>query len=570
VTRNAAEPDGVAAGGAEDADGAVGSEGAVGEPGAGQPRIKVFINYRHDDVPSPAWPLYIRLVHRMPEAEVFFDRVTLTPGIQWFEEIKSHATSPGVFLALVGPNWLKALSERMRHGEDDYVVREIDVALRSGPMVTVVPVLIDDVDLPDPALLPPALRSLPERQGVRLRDANLLDDIDRLLTFLGAPPGARRQAPAQQADNGAIGTGEHREHEGNGQTNEGEGQATMSALGPDDDAAEPPRLAPVPVRTHYEMVAAKAENMVVFLGAGANADERDGPWRENAGLLPDDPDVAQYLARMAETGTAGLSDVSPDLAEVAQYARAMHGDSDLFTWLNEILKLGDDAGPGPVHKLLATLPELLARWHGAKSYQMIVTPKYDAALERAFRDAGEPFDVVVYMGPGTDGAGWFRHFPWGGQPSTISEPNTYFGLPIDREQRRLTSTVIVRINGAVYDAKEQFPDANFVITEDNYIDYLSGRTAAQVVPTQILATLKRAHYLFLGYRIADWRLRVFLHRVWDGPTLGGQKYWAVERQPDSLECSLWRQANVELYQTSLVEYMTSLCKVIDAGRPTTP
>ena len=94
----------------------------------------------------------------------------------------------------------------------------------------------------------------------------------------------------------------------------------------------------------------------------------------------------------------------------------------------------------------------------------------------------------------------------------------------------------MRINGTVNDPEAGFPwQDNYVITEDHYIDYFSGRAPEEVVPGQVLAKLKRANYLFLGYTIADWRLRVFLQRVWKGSRLGRAKYWAVEYDPDVLE-----------------------------------
>ena len=48
---------------------------------------------------------------------------------------------------------------------------------------------------------------------------------------------------------------------------------------------------------------------------------------------------------------------------------------------------------------------------------MIVTPKFDVALEQAFREEGEPFDVAVYMAPGTEYAGRFVHLPWVWRPA---------------------------------------------------------------------------------------------------------------------------------------------------------
>ena len=166
---------------------------------------------------------------------------------------------------------------------------------------------------------------------------------------------------------------------------------------------------------------------------------------------------------------------------------------------------------------------------------------------------------MVYMAPGTEQAGRFVHLPWDALPRPIDKPNEYAGLPIIAGDHSLRRTVIVRISGTVEDRSAGFPwEDNYVITEDHYIDYLSGRAAEEVVPGQILAKLKRANYLFLGYTIADWRLRVFLQRIWKGPKLGRAKYAAIEYEPDVLERDLWEQAGVRLYQSSLTDYLRGL------------
>ncbi|MGA2009649.1 MAG: SIR2 family protein [Solirubrobacteraceae bacterium] len=174
--------------------------------------------------------------------------------------------------------------------------------------------------------------------------------------------------------------------------------------------------------------------------------------------------------------------------------------------------------------------------------------------------------MAVYMAPGTQSAGQFVHIPWDGEPQVVTEPNAYSGFPFDADRPTLTRTLIVRINGAVDDGLEQFPDDNYVITEDHYIDYFSGRSVRQVVPGKILAMLKKANYLFLGYGISDWRLRVFLHRVWEGPRLGKQNYWAIDSHPSALESRLWTQAGVTLYQAGLVDYLTALNGAIGGAR----
>lgn len=489
---------------------------------SGRP-LKVFINYRHADTQGTAWALYMKLEERFGRENVFFDHGTLQPGMRWFDEIESHLAACAVFIALIGPQWTPIMIDRQQQGGEDYVVKEIDRALRSSRRTTLIPVLVDGAGLPDPDALPSSLRELPSCQAEFLRPAQLPDDVDhlvgRLIEIRDAPPEEIDQAPPV-----------------------------------------PPPVSPGPVRPasdeerrrmteHYRMVAEHAESLVVFLGSGANADDRTEPWQVGSGMLPDDRELARYLA-----SRVGLMDASPHLAEVAQYAGVRYCEQDLFEWVTQAFRV--DSSPGLVHKYIAELPALLG-----KKYQLIVTPKYDAALERAFRDAAEEFDVAVYMAPGSRqegrdvSEGKFVHVPWDGGPQPIDKPNEYHEFPIVAEDCRLRRTVIVWVNGAVDGllAGLQCED-NYVITEDHYINYMSG-SAEDVVPAQILAKLKKSNYLFLGYSIADWRLRVFLKRIWKGRGLGRAQYWAVEHDPDPLDEDLWRQINVRFYQSSLVDYL---------------
>src|SRR5207249_7940101 len=74
-------------------------------------------------------------------------------------------------------------------------------------------------------------------------------------------------------------------------------------------------------------------------------------------------------------------------------------------------------------------------------------------------------------------------------------------------------TVILKLHGQV----DRGPDReweSFVVTEDDYIDYLSRSDVAGAVPVALAAKLRRSHFLFLGYRMGDWNLRVILNRLW--------------------------------------------------------
>ncbi len=289
-------------------------------------------------------------------------------------------------------------------------------------------------------------------------------------------------------------------------------------------------------------------NLVIFLGAGVNAEDYGRPFRLGASMLPDDSDVAAYLARMARRESQDRR-----LAEIAQYARIVSGEPNVFKWVKQTLQGGSYVGK--VHQDLAHLPRLLEELGLEKRYQMIVTPKFDVALERAFRKEREPFDVAVYMAPGTEYAGKFVHLPWLSVDPQPVLTNEYDEFPFTREGE-LLRTVIVRINGAVEDIKEGYRwGENLVITEDHYIDYLHGRSAEQVVPVQILGKLRQASCLFLGYPVADWRLRVFLHWIWPGEMLGGATHWAVERDPDDFEREFWKRSGVSLYEGRLADYV---------------
>src|SRR5262249_40310687 len=151
--------------------------------------------------------------------------------------------------------------------------------------------------------------------------------------------------------------------------------------------------------------------------------------------------------------------------------------------------LAVDCEPSPVHRYLAHFPKRLDELGFEKSYQMIVTPKYDAALERAFREEGEPFDVAIYMAQrGTPKSGRFLHLPWGqASPLPVIKANDYTDFPFIADDSRLTRTVIVRIMGAIDDPSAGYGwKGNYLITQDDYIDFLGGRSAEEVVPGQIL------------------------------------------------------------------------------------
>jgi DNA-binding SARP family transcriptional activator len=221
-----------------------------------------------------------------------------------------------------------------------------------------------------------------------------------------------------------------------------------------------------------------------------------------------------------------------DLARVSQYVATMQGSGPLYDELH--LRFEEAVEPSPMHRFLARLPAAL-RERGAP-HQLIVTTNYDLALERAFEEAGEELDIVSYVATGPH-RGRFWHRPPNEPPRPIDVPNTYATeLSLDRR------TILLKLHGAVDPLPEREWES-FVITEDDYIDYLGRSELTAVVPVALAAKLRRSHFLFLGYDMADWNLRLILNRIW-GERPMGYRSWAVQRTPSPLAQAFWRRFDV--------------------------
>jgi hypothetical protein len=287
---------------------------------------------------------------------------------------------------------------------------------------------------------------------------------------------------------------------------------------------------------HYWLVANRLlEGRVIpFLGAGANmcGRPRDGSWAVGR-YLPSGVELATYLADKSRY--PGESD--GDLLRVSQYVDAVLGERALYEYLHSAFDA--DYPPNALHRLLVEAAALLRE--RARPGLLILTTNYDDALERAFEAAGEPYHVLWYDAKGS--SGHFLHRA-DGRVVPIRKPNeTLMG---DR-------AVILKLHGAV-DRTDPKVDS-YVITEDHYIEY------KERIPVNLRMRMEDSHFLFLGYSLRDWNLRVILSRIWHGRALASQS-WAVQRPDGALseiEQKLWRsRGDVDLLYVELDEYVAKL------------
>ena len=227
-------------------------------------------------------------------------------------------------------------------------------------------------------------------------------------------------------------------------------------------------LAPQPDPAHYEEIVALIGDgsIVPFLGPGNGTADRTERWEDvNSDYLPDAEELASYLANKVEGALEPTA-----LAQVSQHLSVAQGPGDLYMMLRRALP--PHSRPGAVHRFLAGYPAALHRAGLPERYQLIVTTNYDDALERAFDEAEEPYDLAVYIASGQD-KGRFVHFPYEGEPQVVEVANEYRGFPMNEFGDEVTRTVIVKIHGTVDGARGPYAwRDNYVITEDDYIDYL--------------------------------------------------------------------------------------------------
>lgn len=281
---------------------------------------------------------------------------------------------------------------------------------------------------------------------------------------------------------------------------------------------------PPPYPEIYEAIV--TGKIIPFLGAGAPLFDRNpkkNPWfKKNQGkeiisYLPTGNELADYLASRMQlpTGERG------ELTKMAQYFEAVQGPDPLRTRLRDIFSHPQE--PTPLHEFLADSPVPL----------LIITTNYDDLMESAYQKRGKPCDVVVHITEQEQVLWW----PQGGNPQEVLAEE----LDID-----LTKTsVVYKIHGAI--DRRQNKIGHYVITEDDYIEFLTRMTRGSVIPTIFAEPFQTRPFLFLGYGLYDWNLRVILNRIQH--FRGNPKFrsWAIETLSKPVERKLWEMRGVNVY-----------------------
>jgi hypothetical protein len=285
----------------------------------------------------------------------------------------------------------------------------------------------------------------------------------------------------------------------------------------------------------------KQARVVPFLGAGASLVGRaPGQWSpEKPMFLPSARELAAYLADQSQFPSEGEGGY--DLAKIASYYVESANRPLLRSCLRGVFN--HEFRCNALHELLADIPAPL----------VMVATNYDTLLEQAFQTRGKPYDLMVYTAERADSGESLLWWPHGAErPETIDRPNQF---QLEFGKRPL----IFKIHGTVVSQTDEWD--TFVITEEDYVDFLSRMVDNTAIPAVFYQYFRDRSFLFLGYSLGDWNLRVILKNLSRCLTSrrGGEDEqvtsWAIQLHPSELERVLWDKRHVRIYGMDLQEFV---------------
>ncbi len=275
----------------------------------------------------------------------------------------------------------------------------------------------------------------------------------------------------------------------------------------------------------------RSGRVIPFLGAAAS---RIGPSDRQEALPPSGTELAEVLASRARFPSVDPRD-REDLAKVSSYYVDVSSRSSLRTELRTIF-LNEQFAINELHRLLARIAEQM----------VVVTTNYDTLLEDAFSAEKKEYDVVVYPADNLDYANSVLWWVSGqDKPKRLRANEIDFG---ELGKKNL----IYKMHGGVSRDSQQWD--GFVITEEDYVKFLSRTRNA--VPSAFRTYFSGRSFLFLGYGLQDWNLRVLLKQMGKSAS----KSWAILKEPSAYERILWLHRDVVIYNTPLEEFVSELQK----------
>jgi TIR domain-containing protein/uncharacterized protein DUF4190 len=150
-------------------------------------RMTVIISYRRDDTGAITGRICDRLRARFGAERIYMDIDSNPIGVDYRSHIDESLKRCDILLAVIGRHWLGTgdLGDRRIDDASDLVRLEVTSALTRG--IRVVPILVDDTEMPSAEELPEDLTGLKFRQAFRVDSGvDFHHHLDRLCDAIAA------------------------------------------------------------------------------------------------------------------------------------------------------------------------------------------------------------------------------------------------------------------------------------------------------------------------------------------------------------------------------------------------
>jgi hypothetical protein len=171
---------------------------------------RLFVSYRVDDSVHATIAIADQLARHFGAGNVFRDRDSLPLGALYPRRIRRALERCDTVLAVIGPQWLEARDARGARRLDDpqdWVRTELRMAFQRG--IPVVPVLLDQAELPGRSRLPADIHLLSLSTYWQVRSQSFASDIrgliDHLVPMDGQSPSPQPEAPHNVQHNSSSG-----------------------------------------------------------------------------------------------------------------------------------------------------------------------------------------------------------------------------------------------------------------------------------------------------------------------------------------------------------------------------
>jgi len=146
---------------------------------------KIFINYRRAEAEYAAGALGRELRRHFGDDRIFRDKEDIGGGASWKRRVLDEINGESALLILIGRDWATvtdAQGRRRLDNPDDPLRMEIADGLRDG--AAILPILLENAEMPADTELPADLRSITEHNALRLRDGDWQYDLDNICRTL--------------------------------------------------------------------------------------------------------------------------------------------------------------------------------------------------------------------------------------------------------------------------------------------------------------------------------------------------------------------------------------------------